>query len=134
MSDSDPVLAGKRLLVVDDEPMLAMDVADHLQFHGAQVAAVNSLEEAAAILASGAALDGAILDIQLGDEEVWPVAEALERTGTPFLFLSATFGLRPLPGEFADKPFLPKPLDGERLKQTLSSLLAGREEPVTNRI
>lgn len=123
MSDSDPLLAGKRLLVVDDEPLLAMDVADHLHFYGAEVATVNSLDEAAAVLASGAALDGAILDIQIGDDEVWPVAEALERTGTPFVFLSATCGGRPLPDEFAGKPFLPKPLDGDRLKRTLSSLL-----------
>lgn len=123
MSDSDPLLAGKRLLVVDDEPLLAMDVADHLHFHGAQVAAVHSLEEAAAVLASGAALDGAILDIQLGDEEVWPVAEALERSGTPFLFLSATCGLRPLPDEFSGKPFLAKPLDSDRLKRTVRTLL-----------
>ena len=124
MSDSDPLLAGKRLLVVDDEPMLALDVADQLQFHGAQVAAVNSLEDAAAVLASGAALDGAILDIQIGDEEVWPVAEALKRKGTPFVFLSATCGERPLPDEFEGKPFLPKPLDRDSLKDTLRSLLA----------
>lgn len=122
MSDSDPLLAGKRLLVVDDEPMLAMDVADHLHFHGAQVATVNSIEEAAEVLARGAALDGAILDIQIGDEEVWPVAKALERSGTPFIFLSATCGVRPLPEEFEGKPFLPKPLDGHRLKTTLRSL------------
>ena len=124
MSCSHPPLVGKRLLVVDDEPLLAMDVADHLLSHGAQVAAVNSIEEAAAVLASGAALDGAVLDIQIGDEEVWPVAEALERNGTPFVFLSATCGLRPLPEEFEGKPFLAKPLDRDRLKQTLSSLLA----------
>jgi CheY-like chemotaxis protein len=124
MSDLDPMLAGKRLLVVDDEPLLAMDVADQLQFHGAQVAAVNSIEEAAQLLASGAALDGAILDIQIGDEEVWPVAEALRLQGTPIVFLSATCGERPLPEEFEGKPFLPKPLDRDSLKQTLRSLLA----------
>ena len=124
MSDSDPLLAGKRLLVVDDEPMLALDVADQLQFQGAQVAAVNSLEDAAAVLASGAALDGAILDIQIGDEEVWPVAAALKRNGTPFLFLSATCGESPLPDEYQGKPFLPKPLDRDSLDRTLRSLLA----------
>lgn len=124
MSDSDPLLAGKRLLVVDDEPLLAMDVADHLQFHGAQVAAVNSLDDAAAVLAAGAVLDGAILDIQIGDQEVWPVAEALKRNGTPFIFLSATCGERPLPEEYVGKPFLPKPLDRDSLNRTLRSLLS----------
>jgi CheY-like chemotaxis protein len=123
MSDFDAMLAGKRLLVVDDEPLLAMDVADQLQVHGAEVAAVNSVEDAAAVVTDGAALDGAVLDIQVGDEEVWPVAEALQRNGTPFLFLSATCGQRPLPKGFEGRPFLGKPLDRASLDRTLRSML-----------
>jgi CheY-like chemotaxis protein len=124
MSDSDPLLTGKHMLVVDDEPLLAYDMADLLQFHGARIAGTcTSLEEAVALIDSGEPIDAAVLDIQIGSEEVWPCARRLSERGIPFLFVSALCGIRPLPAPFADRPYLGKPLDRTRLRDALRKLL-----------
>ena len=125
MSDSDPLLAGKHMLVVDDEPLLAYDMADLLQFHGARIAGTcTSLEEAVALIESGEPIDAAVLDIQVGNDEVWPCARRLRERGIPFLFVSALCGMRPLPAPFEDRPYLGKPMDPSRLRDALKSLLA----------
>jgi CheY-like chemotaxis protein len=124
MSDSDPLLAGKHMLVVDDEPLLAFDMADLLQLHGARIAGTcTTLEEAVRLIDSGEPIDAAVLDIQIGGDEVWPCARRLRERGIPFLFVSALCGIRPLPAQFADRPFLGKPLNRSRLREALRKLL-----------
>lgn len=126
MSDSDPLLAGKHVLVVDDEPLLAYDMADLLQLHGARtVGTCATIEEAIAAIESGDRIDCAVLDIQIGHDEIWPCATLLRDRGIPFVFVSALCGMRALPDEFAGRPFLPKPLNPMRLRESLQSLFGG---------
>jgi CheY-like chemotaxis protein len=124
MSDTDPMLAGKSVMIVDDEPLLAYDLADLLQVHGAAIAATcMSLDEAQQELDRTDHVDCALLDIQLGKEEVWPLAHRLKERGTPFLFVSAICGTRELPDEFAGTPCVAKPVDLTRLRDALRETL-----------
>lgn len=124
MSDSDPLLAGRHVLVVDDEPLLAYDMADLLQRHGAQIVCTcMALDEAVAVIDSGTPIDCAVLDIQIGHEEIWPVARRLSARNVPFLFVSALCGMRQLPEGFEGRPFLPKPINPTRLRDALRGLI-----------
>ncbi|AGH51327.1 MULTISPECIES: response regulator [Sphingomonadales] len=106
-----------RILVVEDEPLIAMVLEDYLESLGHEVAgAVDSVEGALAMVAGGD-FDAAILDVHLrGGEASWPVADALVAASKPFLL--ATGGhVEPPPGRHAQAPVLIKPftMDGVRL-------------------
>lgn len=120
MSDSDPILAGMNFLVLDDEPLLAFSMCDRLHFYGAASAeACTTLTDAQRHLDSGKAIDCALLDIQIGRQEVWPVAQRLKDRGIPFVFVSATCGTRPLPAGFDDHHCVSKPVDPLRLREAI---------------
>ena len=79
-------LAGKTVLVVEDELMIALDIVDCLIQAGAKVIGpCTSLEDARKIAGDGE-IDLAILDIDLGGREVFPAARILGARGIPFLF------------------------------------------------
>lgn len=83
------MLNGKRILVAEDEPLIALDLADLIAEQGASVIGpAYSLSDAQA-LTDDNAIDGALLDIDLGDDLVWPVALLLQQKGIPFAFISA---------------------------------------------
>ncbi|MCF8709188.1 response regulator [Rhizorhapis sp. SPR117] len=90
-----PALHGLRLFVVEDEALVALLLESMLDAHGCiivgQAAAVKSALEAVARLGRG--VDVAILDVNLGGERVFPVADALMENGIPFVF---TTGYGPL--------------------------------------
>jgi CheY-like chemotaxis protein len=118
------MLAGKHVMIVDDEPLLAYDLADLLQLHGATIAATcTSLDEAVQEARGAERIDCALLDIQLGRDEIWPVAHELKKRGTPFLFVSAICGTRELPAEFAGQQCVAKPVDLGRLRDALRATL-----------
>src|SRR5438309_716085 len=79
---------GRRFLVVEDEYVIAADLAVCLQALGIEVAGpAASVAEALTLLESdGDRLDGAVLDINLGNERVYPVADVLRGRGIPFVF------------------------------------------------
>lgn len=119
------MLAGKQLLVVDDEPLLAFDVGEILEAQGAEVIGpCTSLAEARFNLAQlPAPPDGAVLDIQVGEELIWPLAEELERNGTKCVFVSAYFGPEERNGLDRSRPRLTKPLNEGELRKALKSIL-----------
>ena len=100
-----------RILVVEDEAIVALMVEDLLEDLGCEVAAsFGELIEALTWLAqSGASLDGALLDVNIGGETVFPVADALFAQGTPFGFLTA-YSAVPQAKTYA-APLLHKPVD-----------------------
>lgn len=127
MSDRDPLLAGTRLLVLDDEPMLAYDLADLLRSHGADICGpCFSLDEAEHVVANdNEPVHCAVLDIQIGKDYVWPIADRLAERDTPFLFISAYCGMNDLPERFRDRHCLTKPVDQAKLQQALAELIRG---------
>jgi CheY-like chemotaxis protein len=101
---------GRRVLVVEDDYLLAEDLLEELLRSGAQVMGpVASVAEALALLESGPAPYMAILDIKLGDELVYPVAEALRARGVPFIFATG-YDAGMVPTAYADVPLAQKPV------------------------
>lgn len=115
-----PVLKGRRILVVEDEAVLAIMVEDMLIDLGCVVVGVaGTVEKGMAIaLATDVALDGAVLDVNIGGEPVFPIAEALTARGVPFVFATGygTAGLEP---RFARRPTVAKPFLLRTLEQAL---------------
>ncbi len=106
---------GKRLLVVEDEFVIALDLQNLLEAAGHEVVALAaSVPDALALLAAGAApgrqplLDGAVLDVNLRGEPATPVADALAARGVPFVFVSG-YGAAGRPAGHETAPVLAKP-------------------------
>ncbi len=101
---------GLKVLLVEDEALVAMLVEDMLAEQGCSVvAAASRLEEALAKVRDVSLdFDVAILDLNLAGETTFPVAEALARRGVPFVFATG-YGAAGLPPEWRARPTLQKP-------------------------
>jgi CheY-like chemotaxis protein len=100
---------GHAILIVEDEPLIAMMLEDFLDSLGHRVVATcDSLEDALGWATAGG-FDVAIIDVQLKDgKPAWPVADRLAANGTPFVV--ATGGhVDPPPAQHAHVPVLSKP-------------------------
>jgi CheY-like chemotaxis protein len=114
--------SGIKILLVEDEGFVALMIEDMLQELGCEiVASVARLKEACDI-ASTAELDLAVLDINLGGERSFPIANILQERGVPFMF-STGYGKNGLPPELSGSPVLSKPFAAKELEETLSSAL-----------
>lgn len=83
-------LAGRRLIVVEDEWLIAGRLKRALEQAGADVLGpALTIEQALALLADGPPLDGAVLDLNLRGEPTTPVARHLADRGVPFLLVTA---------------------------------------------
>lgn len=84
------VLAGRRVLVVEDQYAIALDLCESLDQQGADVVGpASSVEDALVMLEDGARPDVAVLDIRLRGGLVYPVADRLQQLGVPYLFATA---------------------------------------------
>jgi CheY-like chemotaxis protein len=112
-------LSGRRILVVEDDLMIAMLIDDVLKEAGCDV--VGPLPRLAPALqaASSERLDGALLDINLAGELVSPVADRLIERGVPFLFLTG-YGWHMLPERFHTRPLVTKPCRQDMLLTALA--------------
>ena len=113
----------RRILIVEDEPLIAMMLGDLVADLGHEVHGVcETLEQAhAAVQADG--FDLAILDIHLGGDDVWPVAEALKQAEKPFLLASGGH-IDPPPAAFQHSPVLAKPYSLDMLGSLLNKAFA----------
>lgn len=101
-------IAGVRVLIVEDEAMIAMLLQDMLEEMGCVVAATAASLDDALRAAAADPLDLAILDVNLGGTETYPVADALRRRGVPYVF-STGYGASTLHPDHQDRPTLQKP-------------------------
>ncbi|KKZ84158.1 response regulator [Rhizobium phaseoli] len=114
--------SGIKVLIVEDEGFVALMIEDMLQDLGCEVvASVAGLKEACSVAAT-AEVDLAVLDINLGGEQSFPVAEILLERGVPFIF-STGYGAGGLPTELSGSPVLSKPFSAKTMQETLSSAL-----------
>ncbi len=111
-------IAAKRVLVVEDEYLVAMDMSAYLEAAGAQVVGPASNVNAALEALAHTELDGAILDINLRGELAYPVADALAARGIPFVFTTG-YGPRTMPARFADVKRCEKPTTPEAISRAL---------------
>jgi DNA-binding response OmpR family regulator len=112
----------RRILIVEDEPLLAFALEELLVESGFEIAGVAArLESALAIIESGDC-DAAILDTNLAGKNVGPAASALAARGLPFIILSG-YSPDQQHGAFAGALRLQKPCRPERLIQAVRSIL-----------
>lgn len=113
-----------RVLVVEDEAIVAIDIADQLTEAGFLVVGPAPSVAKALKLIKDVGCDIAVLDVNLRDETAEPVARELRSRRTPFLFLSAVSRDR-LPAGFNGEVLLSKPAPRAVLVAALQSAIAG---------
>jgi CheY-like chemotaxis protein len=117
-------LAGTRVLVVEDETLVAMLLEDMIADLGATLAgSASRVGRALEIINGGQTeLDLAVLDVNLGGEDAFPIAAALAERGIPFAF-STGYGSAGLPDEWRSRPTLQKPFTHDQVKAVLTRAL-----------
>lgn len=122
MPDATQILTGRHILIVEDEYFVAMDLATSLGDMGADVIgpACSVAEALALIRRASDELDGAVLDVNLRDERVYPVADALLARGVRFIFASG-YDASLLPSGYAHLPRCAKPVDAATIARFLAA-------------
>jgi CheY-like chemotaxis protein len=124
-SAGDTSLAGKRVLIVEDETLIAMLLETMIaDLGGAVVGSATRLDRALEIVRDPSIrVDLAVIDVNLGGEEAFPVAEALAALGVPFAF-STGYGNSGLPPLWRSRPTLQKPFTEAQVSTILREALA----------
>jgi CheY-like chemotaxis protein len=121
---------GLRLLVAEDEVLIALALEDILAGFDCDVLGPVSTVEEALPLAEGEQLDGAILDLNLRGTLIYPVAEVLQHRNVPMIFCTGYSEAGVIPEQFANVPRVSKPYDEAMLGQVMSKAFgAGAEAP-----
>jgi len=115
-------LEGRRIIIVEDEPLILMDMEQSLSEAGAEIAGTAGNLDAAKDLVSHTECDAALLDTNLSGERVEELAMTLTRRNIPFAFVTG-YGRDALPEGFREGVLLNKPFSPEQLAATLEMLL-----------
>ncbi len=114
--------ATQRILVVEDEPLIAMMIEDFLDMLGKDHAGTADSVAAALQIVGAGGVDAAILDVNLsGGEQCWPIADALDARGVPFILATGGSGDTVLDAH-RDRPVLAKPFTMDSVEQALAAL------------
>jgi CheY-like chemotaxis protein len=128
-----PLASINRVLLVEDQAIIAMDVEYMLTDCGvASVDTAASVDEAL-VLMEAARPDAAVLDLNLGGHTSLPVAERLKMAGIPFVFATGYGDNSMVPAEFASIPVLSKPYDAEKLARSLRLAMTLLRDQADNR-
>jgi CheY-like chemotaxis protein len=118
-------LRGRKVLVVEDEALIAMLTCDYLEELGCSVVGPFATSDKAMAALEKEAVDLAILDVNLGSGRTsFPVAHALRERSTPFMFATG-YGSSGVREEFPTAPVLAKPFTDTQLAAELAALLRG---------
>jgi PAS domain S-box-containing protein len=118
-----PSGAGARILIVEDEALLAMNLSEELGRLGwVIVGPASTLEEAEALIGRESSVDAAILDVNLAGESAHRLADLLRQRGMPFLFCTG-YEEPDTQARFADVPVVRKPATAETVGAALAALL-----------
>ena len=117
-----------RILVLDDEPLISMMMQDWLADLSCEtIGPVHSVRDALDLIGS-TALDGAILDVSLGAEDCYPVADRLRELGIPIAFATG-YGPGGVASRFKGALILPKPFTFEGVKDVVAKLVGNFARP-----
>jgi len=111
-----PKANGRRVLLVEDEALVAMMIQEFLTECGHSVVGPISNLSEAALAAKEGELDAAILDINLGDGMAYPVADILSARGVPFVFVTG-YEADTVDERFSNVPTLQKPIERQMLEK-----------------
>ncbi len=115
-------LKGIRVLLVEDEFLIAEEIVEILSGAGAKVIGPFSNLKKALEMANGEQIDVALLDVNLAGEPIYPAALALERRKIPFVFMTG-YNRDALPIEHKASPLIRKPFHAAELLKILASLV-----------
>jgi DNA-binding response OmpR family regulator len=116
-----------RILVVEDENLLAMQITWMLEDAGHFVIGPECSVEATTKVLARQKIDLALLDIQLGGETVFPISKLLDELRVPYIFITGDDGN--LPDEYRHRPLIAKPYQADALAGQIRRLLAESPEP-----
>lgn len=124
MMGGERTLEGLRVLIVEDETLIAMMLEDLLGEIGCRIAGAAATVGQALdqLVALGGQVDAAVLDVNLGGEKVYPVADALATRGVPFMFATG-YGTSGVSERYPERTVIAKPYRLSTLSQALRSLL-----------
>ena len=118
-SPDNPAEIPADVLIVEDDPIIAIDFEDRLLGFGVKtVRTVGSVAQALAAIAARAP-DFALLDVELGREKSFAVAERLAAAQIPFVFVTGYGAEARIAAEFKARPRLQKPCSSEALEAAL---------------
>src|SRR5215469_6979846 len=111
--------ASRRILIVEDDFIIAAGITRILKTQGAEIIGpVGTVSDALALIAGSERIDGAVLDVDLRGDMVYPVANALRAISVPMVFVTGYDDNLIDPG-YVNVPRLQKPVGLERLTQAL---------------
>jgi DNA-binding response OmpR family regulator len=114
-------MAHRTILILEDEALIAMEMAMELETHGLVAFQALTIAEALAAIAERS-FDAAILDLNIHGEQTTVVAEALRAKRVPFVVCSGS-QFSELSEIFAGAPTVPKPFRSDELTSTLRQVL-----------
>ncbi len=116
--------AGKTALVVEDEAVVSMLIEDVLADLGCTDATTAATLQAGLDFIAKRKPDFAVLDVNLAGTASWPIAEALEKAGTPFIFTTG-YGAQGVPPQYAGRDVVQKPFTEAEITSALAKLCGG---------
>jgi CheY-like chemotaxis protein len=120
-------LSGKRILIVEDEIIVALDLADKITADGATAVGPVSTVNAALEVIANAELDGVILDVNLRGEMAFPVADVLADRHIPFVFMTA-LDAGEIPSRHANVRCVQKPVSTEVICRALEATIFAAQD------
>ena len=120
----DNVLSGRRVLVVEDEMLVLMNIEDMLADLGCEsVTAAATVDQAMALI-EAQVFDAAMLDMNLNGTKSFPIADKLAALGVPFVF-STGYSAQDMRTGYQDRVLLKKPIRYQELVEVFTHLLSG---------
>jgi CheY-like chemotaxis protein len=117
-------LSNRKVLVVEDEMMIAMLIEDMLDEFGCKLVGPATNVPDALELISNESIEVAVLDLNLDGKDTYAIADALRQKNVPFIFATG-YGLTGLRPEYGNRPVLQKPFQSRDLETALSVALDG---------
>ncbi len=115
-------LSGRRILIVEDESLVAMLLETILEDMGCSpVGPASNIDDGLALV-QAESLDAALLDVNVAGRQVFPVAQALKDRGVPFVF-STGYGEGGLPDEWRGQPTIQKPFTEAAVRDALMTVM-----------
>lgn len=115
-------LKGLRVLIAEDEALVAMDLTDTVEMEGGEVVGPFATTRESADALGSASFDIAILDVRLEDGEVFPVADVIRDRNIPIVFHSGHIDPHELSKRYPNAAFCAKPSTPEGLIETLVAM------------